>query len=144
VATVEGDVRLWLDGKPEEAAVVELARKRLGSRVRITHVPSEQVPALYHAADVMVHAALEESFGLAIVEAACSATPVLAHDAPHFAWLLDGRDRLVDMRAEGALAARLREVAAAPDREAQQARSLARAMRGRFDWNVLAPQYVEM
>ncbi len=144
VSRLEGDVLLWLDGNPEEAAVVEHARSRLGTRVRITHVPSSDVASLYRLADVMVHAALEESFGLAILEAACSATPVLVHDAPHFEWLLGDRAQLIDMRTEGVLAARLREVAAARASEREAARARADRLRERFDWRALVPQYLAM
>jgi glycosyltransferase involved in cell wall biosynthesis len=144
VERLEGDVLLWLDGNPEDDALVAHARERLGSRLRITHVPSAEVATLYRAADVLVHAALEESFGLAIVEATCCGTPVLVHDNPHFEWLLGDRDRLVDMRAQGALTARLKSIAG--NREGERAAALARAeaIRRRFDWNALAPRYREM
>ena len=141
---LEGDVLLWLDGNPEDEALVVQARERLGSRLRITHVPSAEVATLYRAADVLAHAALEESFGLAIVEAVCSGAPVLVHDGPHFEWLLGDRGRLVDMRAEGALAARLEAVRADRTGERAAARARADGMRRRFDWATLAPRYLEM
>jgi glycosyltransferase involved in cell wall biosynthesis len=141
---LEGDVLLWLDGNPEDESVMELARRRLGPRLRITHVPSSDVAALYRAADVMVHGALEESFGLAIVEAACSGTPVLAHAAPHFEWLLGDRAPLIDMAREGALSARLRAIASAREAESAAARARAGRIRARFDWQALVPQYVDM
>ena len=144
VSRLEGDVLLWLDGNPEDPAVIELAHGRLGSRVRVTHVPSADVPALYRAADVMVHAALEESFGLSIVEAACSGTPVLVHDTAHFEWLLGDRSRLIDMQGEGVLSARLREIEGERNRELAGARTLASALRRRFDWGALVPRYLEM
>ena len=144
VSRLEGDVLLWLDGNPEDDAVVELARSRLGPRVRITHVPSGEVAALYRVADVMVHAALQESFGLSIVEAACSGTPVLAHDAPHFEWLLGDRGRLIDMGGESVLSTRLREIAAGRAHGRAGARALASTARLRFDWESLVPRYVEM
>ena len=144
VSRLDGDVLLWLDGNPEDASVVELARGRLGARVRITHVPSAEVASLYRIADVMVQASLEESFGLAIVEAACSGTPVLVHDTPHFEWLLGDRSQLIDMRSEGALAARLRAIAAGREHEIAAARPRADRVRGRFDWQALVPHYLEM
>jgi len=144
VSRLEGDVLLWLDGNPEDEALVAQAREALGSRLRITHVPSAEVALLHRAADVLVHAALEESFGLAIVEAACSGIPVLVHDAPHFEWLLGGRGQLIDMRAEGALAARLQAISRDREAERAAARERAGAIRRRFDWLALAPRYIEM
>src|SRR5262249_45130589 len=105
VARLEGDVLLWLAGSLDlgEPGLIGYARKRLGTRVRITEVPFDKVRELYHLADVMVHAATFEAFGLAIVEAAACGAPVLAHEAPHFAWLLGARECLINMTQPGAL-----------------------------------------
>jgi glycosyltransferase involved in cell wall biosynthesis len=121
-----------------------MAREKLGPRCRMTHVPSAEIPDLYHLADVFVHAALEEGFGLAVCEAAAAGTMVLAHDSPHFQWLVGERDRLVDMSVPGPLAHRLRELAKSPRPGPQPPRNLAFGIRNRFDWAVLAPAYIEM
>ena len=144
VAQLEGDVLLWMDGSLDhgDPDLVDYARNRLGPRVRITHVPSYQVGELYHLADVMPHAATNESFGLALVEAASCDLPVLAHDSPHFAWLLGNPASLVDMRAKGALATRLRSVLADTDQLA--------ALRCRdhvlanFAWPALRQRYLDL
>jgi glycosyltransferase involved in cell wall biosynthesis len=143
VATLGGDILLWIDGSPEDSSLIEEARRKLGERVRITHVPTAQVPELYAAADVFVHAALLESFGLAIVEAMSAGLPVVVHDSPHFRWLAGGPDALVDMTRPGALARRIEEIRSASDRTAQAA-ARARAVRERFDWKAVAPNYVHM
>lgn len=144
VNRIEGDVLLWIDGNPEDEPLARLAREMLGARLRITHVPSSEVPALYRTADVMVHAALEESFGLAIVEALCSGTPVLAHDSPHFEWLMGGREGLVDMAGDGNLAARLRELAARRQGRYTGMRARSELACRRFDWKVVSPAYLEL
>jgi glycosyltransferase involved in cell wall biosynthesis len=144
VAQLDGDILLWMDGSLDhgDPDLVEYAKARLGPRVRITHVPSQQVGELYHLADVMPHAATNESFGLALVEAASCNLPVLAHDSPHFAWLLGNRASLVDMRAKGALASRLRVALADPGQLA--------AMRCRehvlanFAWSSLRQRYLDL
>ena len=140
VAGLEGDLLLWIDGRPEDREVVALAGERLGSRCRISYVPSHQVGELYHAADVMTHAALDESFGLTVVEAMSTGLPVLVHDSPHFEWLAGSREPLVDMSRPGALRARLaammrNPVAPSPDGNA------AVLARSRFDWRVLRDAY---
>ena len=143
VSRLEGDVLLWIDGNPEDPTVPELARRKLGDRCRITHVRSDDIGDLYHAADVMVHAALEESFGLAIVEALSTGLTVLTHHSPHFEWLTGARDGLVNMETPGALAERLTRVRAAGEKDS--AADGARAERARrFDWSSLVPQYLEM
>jgi glycosyltransferase involved in cell wall biosynthesis len=137
---------LWIDGKPEDADVVALAQDRLGPRCRISYLRSEQVAELYRLCDVMVHAALEESFGLSIVEAMAAACPVLIHDAPHFEWLAGSRGPLVDMTKGGALAARLARVRAGDDPSAIEAAVAARAAQSveRFDWQHLRDDHVAL
>lgn len=141
VARLPGDVLLWLDGKPEDPEIPELAGRLLGPRCRVTFVPSGQVPELYAVADVFAHAALEESFGLGLVEAASTGLPTVAHDAPHFAWLLGGRDNLVDMTRAGALAAKLAAIRSSPAHARADAANTAEAIRARFDWRNLAAAY---
>lgn len=144
VSRLPGDVLLWLDGNPEDPEILDLAR-RLGSRCRITHVPPAEVPSLYGLADVFVHTALEEAFGLTIVEAICAGLPVLVHRQPHFEWLVDDPDCLVDMAVEGDLFARLsllRHGQWVTDSSVHQDRSL--RTRGRFDWQVLREQYAAL
>lgn len=141
VERMDGDVLLWLDGNPEDEVVLADARRRLGSRFRVTHVPSSRVSELYGVADVLVHAALEESFGLAIVEALSSGLPVLVNDNVHFRWLTGDADSVVAMDSPGALAARLEALRqSAPVSGADGARSI----RERFDWRVLRPKYLDM
>ena len=144
VSRLEGDVLLWIDGFPRDPTLPELARQRLGPRCRMTYVPSGDVPELYHVADVMVHASLDEAFGIAVAEALCAGVPVLAHDSPHFKWLIQDQDCLIDMSTPGSLAARLGELPAQRDDLARRAQARAAAARRRFEWRSLALGYVEM
>jgi len=142
VSRMSGDFFLWLDGRAEDSSLAGMAREKLGDRCRITHVPSEEVAELYGVADVFVHAATEEAFGLAICEAAASGTMVLVHDSPHFQWLIGDRDCLIDMKMTGALAEKLRRLAS--HRAHERKPSLAASIRNRFDWDIVAPRYIEM
>jgi glycosyltransferase involved in cell wall biosynthesis len=139
---LEGDFLLWIDGQPDDADLVEVARRKLGDKCRLSCVPTPSVPDLYHFSDVFVHAALEEGFGLAICEAASAGLPLAIHDSPHFRWLLDDPTMLVDMRAPGQLAAALQAKMSAPP--APKNTQLAAKIAARFDWDVVAPQYLEM
>lgn len=146
VAGLDGDVLLWIDGKPEDPDVVALARERLGARCRITYVASGEVGQLYKMADVMVHAALEESFGLTIAEALSTGLPVLAHDSAHFEWLVGDRKPLVDMTRTGALCARLALAMAAHAGadDSSRASPYAASVRSRFDWPQLRTSYAAL
>ena len=144
VAALEGDILLWIDGKPEDPFIPELAQRLLGKRCRITYVASSQVGEIYNLADVMVHAALEESFGLAVIEALSTGLPVLAHDSPHFRWLIEDRDCLIDMNERGRLTQRLREMLAHRGTSLVSADAQAAHVRHRFDWVFLRQEYVDM
>ena len=144
VSRLEGDVLLWLDGYPEDPSIPALARDRLGARCRITYVPSGDVPELYGAADVLVHACLEEGFGYAVVEAISAGLMVLAHDTPHFEWLIQDRDCLIDMRVPGRLTSRLHELASNSNDLSSRLQARAASAHRRFDWLSLTPAYVEL
>jgi len=144
VSRMQGDFLLWIDGNPEDPSIIEMAQSRLGPKQRITHVPTADVPELYHLADVMVHAALSEAFGLSVVEATSSGLMVLTHNAPHFQWLLGDPDCLLDMSKPGALAARLGELAGLRGQMASNGRQRADCARRRFDWEALKPLYLDM
>lgn len=141
-ATQDGELLLWLDGHPEEAEIEALARSRLGARCRITHVASHEVPRLYQLADLLVHGALEESFGLGIVEALCCGLPVLVHDSAHFRWLVGADGQTVDMSQPGALAQRLRDWCRMDP--ATRPRPDVSRVRSRFDWRALQPAYAAL
>ena len=64
VARLPGDVLLWLDGKPEDPEIPELAGRLLGPRCRVTSYLPDRCRNCMRWADVFAHAALEESFGL--------------------------------------------------------------------------------
>jgi glycosyltransferase involved in cell wall biosynthesis len=137
------DTLLWLDGSLDhgDPDLVDVARRQLGKRCRVTQVPSDQVGELYALADVMVLGSLDEAFGLSIVEASIAGLPVLTHDAPHFRWLFPEADDHVDMTRPGALAARLVELRD-PARRAARRRSA--STRDRFGWDRLRDRYLEM
>jgi glycosyltransferase involved in cell wall biosynthesis len=71
----------WGVGEPEiRARVGELG---LGDRVTLhPPVPHEEVPAIMHRHDLLVHPSPSETFGLTVVEAIATQTPVLVVRSP--------------------------------------------------------------
>ena len=137
IARLEDGTLLVVDGSLEDASLLELGSRRLGERFRYLHVPREDVPLLYAAADVFVHTALEEGFGLAIVEAMAAGLPVLVHDQPHLRWLVGDHRQLTDLTRAGAVAEALARL---PDDAAE----VNRARGAELDWGALRPTYQEM
>lgn len=145
IAGIPGDVLLWVDASvhPDgDASLIELARSRMGARFRHTHVASEQVGELYRLADVTVSAALHETFGMSLAEAMCAGLPVVAHDSPHFRWLLDGHGHLVDMASPGTLCATLTRLRGHRDELRRPADG--EGARRRFAWAGLKEGYLDL
>lgn len=138
---LEGNNLLWLDGSMDlgDPDLLDVAMQRLGSRCRITHVPSESIGELYNLADVKVLASTSEAFGLVVPEALSANTAVLVHDSPHFEWLTGNRENLVNMTQEGALLTRL--TALRKDRSLLEMLRHPEAIRQRIDWKYLVNNY---
>jgi glycosyltransferase involved in cell wall biosynthesis len=123
----EEDVWLVLAGDgPARPALEDFARENGRSRVRFPgYVPYPELPALYAAADLFVHAAREERWGVSVQEALACGLPVVASSRVGAGYDLievGGNGFVYPAGNDGMLAHRIRE-ALALDRERARARS---------------------
>jgi glycosyltransferase involved in cell wall biosynthesis len=118
------------------------AQEKLGDRCRITHLPSKYVGELFAVADLMVHTATYEAFGLALIEGAATGVPLLTHNAPHFLWLMDNEPAALDMNVEGNLATRVRDLIDHPEKlsELSNGEEICR----KYNWLELKEDYLAM
>jgi glycosyltransferase involved in cell wall biosynthesis len=128
----DGPLRTEVDG---------LCAELLRGRHRRTTVPAAEMPALYHAADVLLHMSRTESFGNIYVEALCSGLPVVAHDSSVTRWIL-GADHpgLVDTTARTSV---VDAVTNALDAGRSAAGPLVSPAATRFSWSTISRQYQE-
>jgi glycosyltransferase involved in cell wall biosynthesis len=136
---------LCIAGEPSgnTAQIKDMAASLLGGRHKILTLPRAEMPSLYSAADIFVHSAIEEGFGLVLLEAMAAGLPVMAHDSRHFRWLMSDAGVLVDMTAPRALSSAIERVSGdKAERNRLQAKSIARAHC--FSWRSLIPGYIAM
>lgn len=143
--------RLWILGgatvldhgayrRAFEAVRDELDPEARAAVVELGVVPEEEVPALFHLADVVALPSLHEGFGLAALEALAAGTPLVASDRPPFTEFLDVDCAiLVDPHSERAIAEGLLGALAGPvpDRMAR-GRQRARA----HSWTAVAAHHL--
>jgi glycosyltransferase involved in cell wall biosynthesis len=122
--------------------------ERLGDLV-IRHAPylrsAAEVAMCYQAADLYLHAAREEAFGLVIAEAMACGLPVVATAVGAIPEVIDdGRDGLlVSARDPGAMAAAARRLRAEPGLRERLGRAAGDTARRRFDQEVMIDRHRE-
>jgi 1,2-diacylglycerol 3-alpha-glucosyltransferase len=127
----------------ETERIKELASAILPGRHLILSLDRSEMPELFSAADIFVHCAIYEGFGLVLLEAMAAGLPVIAHDSDHFRWLLDEAGIFPDMTLPGALASVLGPMT----NDINAIENLRRKGYGRvqaFDWQNLVPRYIAM
>lgn len=120
-----------------------IAKHGLGARVRVLgHVPDDDLPDLYRAADAFALPSLHEGFGIPVLEAMACATPVLAANVYALPEVCGDAAELVDPYDTPAIAHGLRRILGDRDRAAElRRRGLERA--ALFTWRRSAELHLE-
>ncbi|WP_417476242.1 glycosyltransferase family 4 protein [Leisingera sp.] len=112
-----------------------LAAPALRNRVHgLGYVSDPELRALYQAADLYVHPSLFEGFGLPVLEAMASGTPVVASDRTSLPEVAGAAGCLCDAADPEALAEAILQVCRSPQRRARMAASGRRRAR-EFSWS---------
>jgi len=107
-----------------------MAELGLGGKVRfLDHVPDEDLPLLYNAADVFVLPSFYEGFGLPALEAMSCGTPVIVANRAPLPEVVGERGILVNPRDAREMAQRIVELLAEPGRHAAAAQAALRRAR---------------
>jgi glycosyltransferase involved in cell wall biosynthesis len=140
----DGDLRLVLVGPDKGGrAEAERAAESNGLRGRVDfrgHVPQQELAALYRGAACLVFPSRYEGFGLPVLEAMASGTPVVATTAGALPEVAGEAAILVDERNPVALAGGIERALA--DRERLVAAGLERAKQ--FSWAETARRTLEV
>jgi 1,2-diacylglycerol 3-alpha-glucosyltransferase len=138
-------LHLILAGNSTQADLESLrthAQKRLPLRVHLKiGIAYHEMPALYQCADIFVHAATREPFGIVLIEAMACGLPVIAHRFAVTEWIVGEGGITVDMTKAGELSRAIDQISSNQiRREELSHRAVARA-RSAFDRNVVLPMY---
>jgi 1,2-diacylglycerol 3-alpha-glucosyltransferase len=124
--------------------VLGLAEELLGpDGFAARSVPYEEVAPYYRAADCVVLASLREGFGRVFLEALMHRLPVVAHEHPVMAYVLDGEGSLGNLERAGELARLLSSPASRPGSGDDRLRRWPH-VKDRFGWEALTTGYVRM
>ncbi|MBI3273480.1 MAG: glycosyltransferase family 4 protein [Planctomycetes bacterium] len=134
---------LVLCGAPEDGALLDHARERLGDRFRHLYVPPEDIDAVYRMADLFVLGATQEGFGLVVVEAMRAGLPVAVHDRELFRWIVQDPEACIDMNATGRLANFVRDHASDGAWRRAKGERNRRVFEERFSWDGLRGEYLD-
>ncbi|MBW2244759.1 MAG: glycosyltransferase family 4 protein [Deltaproteobacteria bacterium] len=121
----------------------DLARDRLGSRVRFRSYAWEQMPDVYRLADVFALPSRREGFGMALLEAMATGLPVVTQDDAVRSWIVDDAGLLVECGTPGALSEALARVITNADERRLLAEAGRERVRTHFSWEVLLPKYLD-
>jgi glycosyltransferase involved in cell wall biosynthesis len=133
-----GPPRAELDGSPVYRALAQLA-VRLGVAGRVVfagQVSRTRLPALLRSADLLVHTAVYEPFGMTPLEAMACGTPVMATaGGSHQDEIVDGATGVLVRPGQPAmLAARIRQLLASPMLLQGYGIAAADRARARYSW----------
>ncbi len=101
------------------------------------YVPETDLPRLMAAATALVYVSLSEGFGLPMLEAMCTDTPVIAANASCLPEIAGDAALLVDPLSEMAIADAMSKLSSDAD-FAQDLITKARLQREKFDWGLAA------
>lgn len=125
-------------GWATEGIDAALADSQVRGRIhRIGYVKQEDLPYWYCAADLVVYPSSYEGFGIPVLEAMASGTPVITSNRSSLPEVAGDAGLTVNPRDIPELAAAMTAVLASPERRAAM-RDLGLAQARRFDWTVAA------
>ena len=121
----------------EFAAALEVLGPAADAVVQVGPVADAEMPALYRLASALVFASLKEGFGLCVLEAMASGTPVVVSRIAPFVEYLSDKDALFSDPRDPASIAQAMRLALAPDVAARLS-ARGRAIAAQHSWRAVA------
>jgi glycosyltransferase involved in cell wall biosynthesis len=135
-------IKIGLPFTPDQQRLI--AELEFGDRVQVVgRVPTDELPAYYQAADVLLYAPLWAGFGLPPLEAMACGTPVVCSKSGALPEIVGDAALMADANDDAGLARALTEIVSSPAlRRRLVDAGFERA--GRFEWTHDARQLLEL
>jgi glycosyltransferase involved in cell wall biosynthesis len=124
-----------------DPAILEKGRALLGDRFRHLTLAKEEMAEAYRNANLFVHCATTEGFGLVIIEAMRGGLPVLVHDGELFRWIVKDADQCIDMTQSGVLRAHLETLTTDPKRRDERGKRNLETFERNYTWQAVREAY---
>jgi len=130
---------------PETARLREIAFGALGqNHCLLADVDKDNMPDIYHAADIFAHSALFEMMPIALLEALSSGLPLVTHRNPTYEWIAGSAGVMVDMEQPGNLAQALESFINNPGQLAERSCAARKQAEDKFSKDHIVSQIVAM
>lgn len=136
VAALEGAFLVVAGDGPLRDEARILAQNILPGRYAQLSLTSDEMPSLYHSADVFLHMSLLESFGNVFLEAWASGLPIVGHDTARLRWILGDEHLLCDTERCNVVTEALRQAII-------RGRTPPSSNLDQFSWSSIAERYRE-
>jgi glycosyltransferase involved in cell wall biosynthesis len=148
VAKSQPDVRLGIagDGPQREELQQQVASRGLEDSIEfLGYVPEEEKIALLHAADLFVLPSRQEGFGIAVLEAMATGTPVVVNDLAVLRDLVpEAGGTFVDASDQAAFADALLDALQLSETERQKCRKINQTRATEYSWTTVTDQVEEI
>lgn len=128
------------EGDPE---LIKLGKKMLGARFLNFFLPHEELDKVYQIADLYVHTATYEGFGIVIIEAMSNKLPVILHNRELFRWISGDEEVCIDMTIDGNLARFITSKGELEKWRKQKGEQNYHNFLARFSWPGVREQYLD-
>ena len=140
VAQLPDAHHLVIGDGPQRDRIDALGRDLLGQRYTRITLPREHMRNAYRAADTLLHASMDEPFGIIYLEALACGLPVVAHDRPDTRDILGSFGFPVDTQNLNATAETLRRALT----HTQDPAAANAYVDAHYSWDTVADRYADL